>query len=176
MAICYVCDKRNSGSYSLKDYWRSPQTPKGMTKEDMVCYECYQKVKKDVIKYKKEHKEEIDRLNKEEKETEKEQKKKEEAEEEIVDLELSKELVETEKNFRKKGTINYQDEYCAIVSKLGGHNGELVFAHAFSKLTKEGYRLMAQDEGSSLNLGVGSAGLNSFYFFQKIEYITVKDD
>ena len=58
-----------------------------------------------------------------------------------------------------------------LSSKING-----AFAHAFSKLTKEGYRLMVQDEGSSLNLGIGSAGLNSFYFFQKIEHITLRNN
>jgi len=32
MAFCYVCDKSGSHTYTIKDYWRSPRTPKGMDK------------------------------------------------------------------------------------------------------------------------------------------------
>ena len=63
---CYVCKKNTTLTHSIRDYWRSPQTPEGMTREDLVCYECYLKVKNEVIQYKNAHKEEIDRLNKEE--------------------------------------------------------------------------------------------------------------
>jgi hypothetical protein len=45
----------------------------------------------------------------------------------------------------------------------------------FRELTKEGYRMMAQDEGGQFHLGVASVGAGSYYFFQKIEYITRGD-
>jgi len=36
--------------------------------------------------------------------------------------------------------------------------------------------MMTQDEGSSFNVGIGTVGTNSFYFFQKVEYITPKNE
>ena len=150
--FCFQCNKkiRRFSSFELSALKKEKQ-PKGMTNDDRLCHQCYSLI--------------VDKEKNTLKALEEEQNKK-----------LDRELGEIKKNFRERGPIKYQDEYCAIVSRLGGKNGELVFAHAFSKLTKEGYRLMAQDEGSSLNLGIGSAGLNSFYFFQKIEYITLRND
>jgi len=57
---------------------------------------------------------------------------------------------------------------------------EVAFIKAFSDLTREGYRLMAQDEGGSLNLGgivsagvnAYCAGVNAYFYFQKIKYVT----
>ena len=175
--FCFQCGNKLGflGKFKLSELeLMHKESPSGMTSNDKVCDVCMQKLPKNKI-YEKQK-----ALEKEEKEKqkalEKEEKEKEKVAQHIADIELEKELLETEKNFRKRGAITYQDEYCAIVSRLGGKNGELVFANAFSKLTKEGYRLMVQDEGSSLNLGIGSAGLNSFYFFQKIEYITLRND
>ncbi len=153
---CYVCKELRSPAYTVKDYWRSPQTPEGMTNTDHVCYECYQKVKKEVIQYKKEHKEEIDRLNKEE------------------DLELKKIENEFKGKWNKNGVIEYKDEYCAILQRLPG--ARVQFLKAYSDLTREGYRLMAQDEGGSINAGIISAGVNAYFYFQKIEYVTLSDN
>jgi hypothetical protein len=153
---CYVCKKLGNHIYTIKDYWRSPQTPKGMTENDRVCDECYHKVKREVIQYKKEHKEENKRLEK-----------KKEEEEKII-------IGEIANKYQKYGVVKYKDEYCAILEKISGERTELLFIKEFSKLTQEGYRLMAQDEGGSFHLGLESVGSNSFYFFQKIEYITPK--
>jgi len=142
--------------YTLKDYWRSPLTPEGMTETDRVCGDCYFKVQKEVLKYKKEHKEEIKRLDK-----------KKEEKEEII-------LGEIKNKYQKYGVVKYKDEYCAILEKISGERTELLFIKEFSKLTQEGYRMMAQDEGGSFHLGLESVGTNSFYFFQKIEYVTPK--
>ena len=39
-------------------------------------------------------------------------------------------------------------------------------------ITKEGYRLMAIDEGKTIQGGAGfSGGLNAYYYFQKMEYV-----
>jgi len=162
---CYVCKELKSPDYTLKDYWRSPQTPEGMTNTDHVCYECYQKVKKEVIQYKKEHKEEIDILNKEDKSKQK-----------ILDKQQSEEMEKRydkiKTQFHKHETVMYKDEYCAIVKKIE----DLTFIKAFSDLTREGYRLMAQDEGGQFHLGIASVGAGSYYFFQKIEYVTLSDN
>jgi len=152
-------------AYTLKDYWTSPQTPEGMTENDLVCGDCYFKVKKEVLEYKKEHKEEIDRLSKED-----------ESKQKILDKQQSEEMEkrydEIEKRFHKHETIMYKDEYCAIVKKIE----DFAFIKAFSDLTREGYRLMAQDEGGQFHLGIASVGAGSYYFFQKIEYVTLSDN
>jgi len=129
-----------------------------MAERDLVCTDCYQAVKKEVLEYKKAHKEEIKRSEKKKKEEEK-----------II-------LGEIVGKYRKYNVIKYKDEYCAILEKSGGEGREMEFIKAFSDLTREGYRMMAQDEGGSFHLGIESVGTNSFYFFQKIEYITSKNN
>ena len=182
MAYCFVCNKKGFHTYTLKDYWRSPQTPEGMTKDDFVCVHCYHKVKKLVLEYKNENKKEIDRLNSEEKEKEKEKEKavrerekvSERAERERLKLEEEKIISKISNNYHKYNVVIYKDEYCALLHRISGQSKEIQFIKEFSDLTREGYRMMAQDEGGSLNLGIGTAGIDSTYFFQKIEYITQK--
>ena len=161
-SLCYVCEKMGTHYYTLKDYWHSPQTPEGMTKEDFVCYDCYHKVKEGVIKYKKEHMEEINQLEKEEKRSDKEE-----------ELEQEKSIDEVRKKYKKNRFYEYKDEYCAILQRIAG--AEVQFIKAFSDLTREGYRLMAQDEGGSINAGFVSAGVNAYFYFQKIKYVTPKN-
>jgi hypothetical protein len=49
------------------------------------------------------------------------------------------------------------------------------FIIAYSDLTKEGYRLMVQDEGKEGSFGGLSGGIDSYYYyFQKIEFVTDK--
>ena len=155
MRNCYVCQKNTTLTHSIRDYWRSPQTPEGMTKDDFVCYDCYHKVKNEVIQYKKAHKEEIDRLNKEE------------------DLELEKIENEFKGKWNKNGVIEYKDEYCAILQRLPG--ARVQFLMAYSDLTREGYRLMAEDEGGSINAAFVKMGVNAYFYFQKIKYVTPKN-
>ena len=66
----------------------------------------------------------------------------------------------------KGGVIQYKDEYCAILHRIWGSQVEFIIA--YSDLTKEGYRLMAQDEGKTGGTGSASGGVNSYYYFQKI--------
>ena len=69
----------------------------------------------------------------------------------------------------KNGIIQYKDEYCAILQRAWGVQVEFIIA--FSDLTKEGYRLMAQDEGKSGGDGGFSGGVNSYYYFQKTDFV-----
>ena len=87
---------------------------------------------------------------------------------EVQQKENKQRLDEIESRFEKYATIKYKDEYCAIVKKID----DISFIKAFSDLTREGYRLMAQDEGGQFHLGIASVGAGSYYFFQKVEYIT----
>lgn len=71
----------------------------------------------------------------------------------------------------KNGVIQYKDEFVAILQRSWGVQVEFIIA--YSDLTKEGYRLMAIDEGKTGGQASGSftGGVNSYYYFQKIQYV-----
>lgn len=69
----------------------------------------------------------------------------------------------------KNGVIQYKDDYCAILQRVWGAQVEFIIA--YSDLTKEGYRLMTQDEGKQGGADSFTGGVNSYYYFQKIEYV-----
>ena len=64
----------------------------------------------------------------------------------------------------KDGVIQFKSEYIAILQRK--HGAQVEFIIAFEDLTKEGYRLMAIDEGKESSF---ASGINSFYYFQKIK-------
>jgi len=68
----------------------------------------------------------------------------------------------------KNGVIQYKDEFVAILARSWGRQVEFIIG--FSDLTKEGYQLMAIDEGKSGGDSSGgiTGGLSSYYYFQKI--------
>ena len=72
------------------------------------------------------------------------------------------------------GVIQFKNERIAILHRSAKF--ELQFVVAFDDLTKEGYRCVAQDEGMQAEMGLPgislSGGLNSYYFFQKIECVS----
>jgi len=71
----------------------------------------------------------------------------------------------------KNGVIQYKTEYIAILQRIWG--AQVQFIIAFDDLTREGYRLMAIDEGKSGGDSSGgfTGGVNSYYYFQKIKYV-----
>ena len=70
----------------------------------------------------------------------------------------------------KNGVIQFKNERIAILQRM--HGSQVQFIIAFDDLTREGYRLMAQDEGKEGIMGSSlSGGLNSYYYFQKIECV-----
>jgi len=50
---------------------------------------------------------------------------------------------------------------------------QVQFIVAFDDLTKEGYRLMAIDEGKEGGQASGgfTGGVNAYFYFQKMEYV-----
>ena len=64
----------------------------------------------------------------------------------------------------KDGVIQFKSEYIAILQRKYGTQVEFIIA--FEDLTKEGYSLMAIDEGKESSF---ASGVNSFYYFQKIK-------
>lgn len=69
----------------------------------------------------------------------------------------------------KNGVIQYKTEYIAILQRSWGRQVEFIIA--FDDLTKEGYRLMAIDEGKSDGDSSGgfTGGVNAYFYFQKIK-------
>lgn len=78
-------------------------------------------------------------------------------------------LSEVKSKWDKRGVVEYKDDNVAILRRVVGQQVE--FIAAFSQLTKEGYRLMAQDEGMQAG-GSVSGGVNSTYYFQKISLVS----
>ena len=69
----------------------------------------------------------------------------------------------------KDGIIQYKTEHIAILQRKWGSQVEFIIA--YDDLTKEGYRLMAHDEGKQGQHGGISGGLNSYFYFQKMEFV-----
>ena len=70
--------------------------------------------------------------------------------------------------WNKNGVIQYKDENIAILQRAWGRQVEFIIA--YSDLTKEGYQLMAIDEGKTGGQASGgfTGGVNSYYYFQRI--------
>ena len=71
----------------------------------------------------------------------------------------------------KDGIIQFKNEYIAILQRKFGFQVEFIIA--FEDLTKEGYELKAIDEGKTGGNSSGgfTGGVNSYYYFQKKEYL-----
>ena len=76
---------------------------------------------------------------------------------------------EYKEQWNKKKVIQFKNERIAILLRHSG--AQVQFIIAFDDLTREGYRCVAQDEGQSFSMAGFSGGINSFYYFQKIEYV-----
>ena len=62
-------------------------------------------------------------------------------------------------------------EYIAILQRKWGFQIEFIIA--FDDLTREGYRLMAVDEGKAGGDSSGgfTAGVNAYFYFQNMKYV-----
>ncbi len=69
----------------------------------------------------------------------------------------------------KDGVIQFKNDRIAILKR--GFGAQVEFIIAFDDLTKEGYHLMAIDEGKEAGAGNITGGVNSYYYFQKIDSI-----
>ena len=67
--------------------------------------------------------------------------------------------------------IQYKTQYMAILQRKWGMQVEFIIA--FDDLTREGYRLMAVDEGKSGGDSSGgfTGGVNSYFYFQNTKYL-----
>lgn len=75
-----------------------------------------------------------------------------------------------------EAALLYKSKYTAVMHKT--NRNLLQFVAEFDSLTKEGYRCVAQDEGTQMGISLGveiSGGLNSYYYFQKINHVSCKE-
>ena len=89
-------------------------------------------------------------------------------EQETVD-DLNSRSEEYKDSWNKNGIVQFKNERIAILQRAWG--AQVQFIVAFDDLTKEGYRLMAIDEGKTGGGDGYSGGMNSYYYFQKIEFV-----
>jgi len=83
--------------------------------------------------------------------------------------ELAQKSPEYKAQWHKDGIIQFKNERIAILQRMWG--AQVQFIVAFDEVTKEGYRLMAIDEGKTANAGGFSGGANAYFYFQKMDYV-----
>ena len=83
--------------------------------------------------------------------------------------EISGRAIEYKAKWNKNGVIEFKNERITILRRV--KVAQVQFIVAYDDLTKEGYRLMAQDEGMTVSTGGLTGGAVSTYYFQKIEYV-----
>ncbi|HXV66839.1 MAG TPA: hypothetical protein VD731_06425 [Nitrosopumilaceae archaeon] len=73
--------------------------------------------------------------------------------------------------WNKNGIIQYKTDRIAILQRAWGRQVEFIIA--FDDLTREGYRLMAIDEGKQGGQSSGgfTGGVNAYFYFQKMKYV-----
>ena len=77
---------------------------------------------------------------------------------------------EFKRQWRKGYTVQFKNDKIAILMRSQG--SQVQFIVAFDQVTREGFRLMAIDEGKSVDGGAGfSGGISSYYYFQKMDYV-----
>ena len=140
-----------------------------MTSDDKVCGECFKVLQDKEAKEQQLLEEEAYKINQLLKnEAYKEQHKVSIEQKQIID-DIRARVPQYKAHWNKTGFLQYKDEYVAILRRAWGVQVEFIIA--YSDLTKEGYRLMAQDEGKSGNTGGLTGGVDSYYYFQKMEYV-----
>ncbi len=152
---CFKCNKelgRLSVKWKISDliYKKIPIPPE-MTEEDRFCNDCYDIEKKNV------------------KEQEKEFSKGKQAEFNQQLQKLSSRTPEYKARWNKNGIIQFKNERIAILQRMWGAQVEFIIA--YDDLTNEGYRCIAHDEGKEGGDGAFSGGINSYFYFQKMEYV-----
>jgi len=119
----------------------------GFTNDSAICKECYDTKKGEAKESKQQAKGKLKEV--------------------LVGLQAR--VPEFKERWDKNGIIQYKDEIIAILKRAVGAQVEFIIA--FHDLTKEGYRLMAIDEGKEAGVGGLTGGIASYYYFQKIEFV-----
>jgi len=78
---------------------------------------------------------------------------------------------QTKAQWEKNGVVQYKDPGLVILQRMWGQ--QVQFIVACSQVTKEGYRLVAIDEGKSGGQASGgfTGGVNAYFYFQKMDYV-----
>ena len=153
--ICFLCKSelgRLSIKWSMKDLGSlGSDIPIGMTGDDKVCGNC--KIKSDEqskagnARIKQEMKTHMDSL-----------------------MQRSGEY---KKQWDKNGVIQFKNDRIAILQRAVGRQVEFIVA--YDDITRDGYRLMAIDEGKSAGNSDVTGGMNAYFYFQKISVIEGAD-
>jgi hypothetical protein len=69
----------------------------------------------------------------------------------------------------KNGIVQFKNNKIAILKRVVGQ--QVQFIVAYDKVTEEGYRLMAIDEGITASGSGFSGGASAFFYFQKMEFV-----
>jgi hypothetical protein len=69
----------------------------------------------------------------------------------------------------KNGVVQFKNNEIAILKRVWGQ--QVQFIVAYSQLTKEGYRLMAIDEGMEAQGSGFSGGASAYFYFQKMNFV-----
>jgi len=75
------------------------------------------------------------------------------------------------REWSKNGVVQFKNERFAILQRMWG--AQVQFIVAFDRLTKEGYRCIAHDEGKEGGQASGgfTGGVNSYFYFQKMDFV-----
>ena len=76
---------------------------------------------------------------------------------------------EFKRNWQKGRVVQFKNDKIAILMRA--HNSQVQFIVAFDQVTREGFRLMAIDEGKESAAGGFTGGVSSYYYFQKMDYV-----
>jgi len=71
--------------------------------------------------------------------------------------------------WQKGRVVQFKNDKIAILMRA--HNSQVQFIVAFDQVTREGFRLMAIDEGKEASAGGFTGGVSSYYYFQKMDYV-----
>ncbi len=71
--------------------------------------------------------------------------------------------------WQKGRVVQFKNDKIAILMRA--HASQVQFIVAFDQVTREGFRLMAIDEGKEASAGGFTGGVSSYYYFQKMDYV-----
>ena len=71
--------------------------------------------------------------------------------------------------WQKGRVVQFKNDKIAILMRA--HASQVQFIVAFDQVTREGFRLMAIDEGKEAAAGGFTGGVSSYYYFQKMDFV-----
>ena len=69
----------------------------------------------------------------------------------------------------KNGLVQFKNDKIVILKRMVGQ--QVQFIVAYDKITEEGYRLMAIDEGMTAQGSGFSGGASAYFYFQKMDFV-----